>query len=73
MPSRAGGYGGHLLAHPVQIGAQLHQHLRGHAVTFPHEAEQDVLGADVVLAELRRLTQRQLKHRARISAGHPVP
>ena len=48
----------HLLAHPVQIGAQLHQHLRGHAVTLPDQAEQDVLGADVVLAELRRLAQR---------------
>src|SRR5205085_12417548 len=31
-------------------------------VTFTGEAEQDVLGADVVVAELQRLSQRKLKH-----------
>src|SRR5690242_19297650 len=40
-----------LLADPVLVGAQPEQHLRGHAVTFADEAEQDVLGADVVVAE----------------------
>ena len=51
-----------LLAHPVQVGAELDQHLGGHAVALADEAEQDVLGADVVVAELQRLTQRKLKH-----------
>ena len=51
-----------LLAYPVQVGAQLHQHLRGDAVALADKAEQDVLGADVVVAELQRLTQRELKH-----------
>jgi hypothetical protein len=40
-----------LLAHPVQVRAELDQHLRGHAVALTDEAEQDVLGADVVVIE----------------------
>ena len=51
-----------LLAHAVQVGAELHQHLRGHAVALADQAEQDVLGADVVVAELQRLAQRQLEY-----------
>jgi hypothetical protein len=51
-----------LLPDPVQVGAQLDQHLGGHAVALTDEAEQDVLGADVVVAELQRLPQRQLEH-----------
>jgi len=51
-----------LLAHSVQVGAQLDQHLRGHAVALTDEAEQDVLGADVVVAELQRFAQRQLEY-----------
>src|SRR3981189_1420776 len=43
----------HLLADPVQVRAQLHQHLRGHAVALTDQAEQDVLGAAVVVAELQ--------------------
>ena len=52
----------HLLAHPVQVGAQLDQHLRRDALALADQAEQDVLGADVVVAELQRLAQRQLQH-----------
>ena len=51
-----------LLAHPGQVGAQLHEHLGGDALALTDEAEQDVLGADVVVAELQRLAQRQLEH-----------
>ena len=50
-----------LLAHPGQVGAQLDQHLGGHALALADEAEEDVLGADVVVAELQRLAQRQLE------------
>ena len=45
----------------VQVGAQPDQHLRGHAVALADQAQQDVLGADVVVAELQRLAQRQLR------------
>jgi hypothetical protein len=51
-----------LLAHPVQVGAELDQHLGGDALALTDEAEQDVLGADVVVAELQRLAQGQLEH-----------
>ena len=50
-----------LLAHARQIGAQLHEHLRGDALTLADEPEEDVLGADVVVAELQRLAQRELE------------
>ena len=51
-----------LLADPVEVGAQLDQHLGGDALALADEAEQDVLGADVVVAELQRLAQAQLQH-----------
>ena len=50
-----------LLAHPGQVGAQLHEHLGGDALALADQAEEDVLGADVVVAELQRLAQRQLE------------
>jgi hypothetical protein len=50
-----------LLPDPVQVRAQPDQHLGGHALALADQAEQDVLGADVVVAQLQRLTQRQLK------------
>ena len=52
----------HLLADPVGVSAQLDQHLRGDALALADQAEQDVLGADVVVAQLQRLPQRQLQH-----------
>ena len=45
-----------LLAHAGQVGAELDEHLSGDAFAFTDEAEQDVLGADVVVAELERFT-----------------
>ena len=50
-----------LLAHAGQVGAELDEHLCSNAFTFADEAEQDVLGADVVVAELQCFTQRQLE------------
>src|SRR5690348_13770728 len=52
----------HLLADAVEIGSQLDQDLRRDAFALADQAEQDVLGADVVVAELQRLAQRQLQH-----------
>ena len=41
---------------------ELDEHLGGDALALADEAEEDVLGADVVVAELQRLAQRQLEH-----------
>ena len=51
-----------LLAHAGEIGAELDEHLRGHTLAFADQPEQDVLGADVVVAELQRLTQGEFEH-----------
>ena len=51
----------HGLADAVQVGAELLQDLGGDALALADQAEQDVLGADVVVAELQRLAQRQLQ------------
>ena len=63
----------HLLAHSGQIRAQLHEHLRGHALALTDEAEEDVLGADVVVTELQCLTQRQLEDLLRAGRERDVP
>ena len=51
-----------LLADARQVGAELHEHLRGDAFALADQAEEDVLGADVVVAELQRFAQRELEH-----------
>ena len=51
----------HLLAHPGQLSAQLDQHLGGNALALTDQTEQNVLGTDVVVAELQRLAQAQLQ------------
>ena len=50
-----------LLADAREVGAQLHEDLGGDALTLADEAEEDVLGADVVVAELQRLAEAQLE------------
>ena len=50
-----------LLAHTGEIGAELDEHLSGDAFTFTDEPEQDVLGTDVVVAELECFTQGQFE------------
>ena len=47
----------HLLADAAEVGAELDEHLGGDTFALADETEQDVLGADVVVAELERLTQ----------------
>jgi hypothetical protein len=49
------------LAHAVEVRAQLLQDLRGDALALADEPEQDVLGPDVVVAELQRLAQREFE------------
>src|SRR5271170_6112230 len=62
-----------LLAHPAGIGAELLQHLRGDALALADQAKQDVLGADVVVAEPRRLVRGKLKHRPGLRADRDGP
>jgi len=52
----------HLLADPVEVGAELDQHLGGDALALADQTEQDVLRADVVVTQLKRLAQRELQH-----------
>src|SRR6266516_2633818 len=51
----------HLLPEAWEVGAELDEHLGRHALALADEAEQDVLGADVVVAEIQRLAQAQLQ------------
>ena len=51
-----------LLAHPAEVGPEADEHGGGDALALADEAEQHVLGADVAVAELQRLAQRQLEH-----------
>ena len=52
----------HLLPHAVQVRSHLDQHLGRHALPLAEQSQQDVLGTDVLMAELVRLPQRQLEH-----------
>src|SRR5690606_34154863 len=61
-----------LLTHLVEVCAELHEHLGGDALTLADEAEQDVLRADVVVAELERLAQAQLEHLLRAGRERDV-
>src|SRR5208337_2946074 len=50
-----------LLAHPGEVSTQADEDLGGHALALADEPEQHVLGADVVVAELKGFPQRQLE------------
>ena len=61
----AAGAGQHpddLVADLLRVGVEVEQDAGGDALVLAHEAEQDVLGADVVVAEAERFAQRQLEH-----------
>ena len=58
----AGEHPDHLVADLVGVGVEVEQDAGGDALVLTHQAEQDVLGADVVVAEGERLAQRQLEH-----------
>ena len=64
---------GHLLTRSGQVGAQLSQHVGGHAVAFPDEAEQDVLAADIRVTETVGFPQRQLQRRFRPGVNRMCP
>ncbi len=52
----------HCLAHLVEIGAELLQHLSSDTLSLANQAKQDVLGADVVVTQLQGLAERELEH-----------
>ena len=61
----AAGTGEHandLVADLLRVGVEVEQDARGDAFVLAHESEQDVLRADVVVAERERFTQRELEH-----------
>ena len=61
----AAGTGEHaddLVADLLRVGVEVEQDPRGDALVLADEAEQDVLGADVVVAEGERFAQRELEH-----------
>ena len=58
----AGEHADDLVADLLGVGVEVEQDPRGDALVLAHEPEQDVLGADVVVAERERLAQRQLEH-----------
>src|SRR5581483_1897384 len=51
-----------LVADLLRVGVEVEQDPGGDALVLAHEAEQDVLGADVVVTEGERFPQRQLEH-----------
>src|SRR6202167_333427 len=74
-----GGFGpprGHHVEHGhpdrQEVGVLLHD-LRGDAVALPDQTQQDVLGADVVVMQLERLTQRELEGLLRPRRERDVP
>ena len=46
----------------AKIDVHLDQHLGADAFAFMNQTEQDMLGADIAVPQLQRLTQRQLQH-----------
>ena len=50
------------MADSGKVCPELHQDLRGNALALADQAKQDVLGADVVVAQLESLAQREFQH-----------
>ena len=61
-PAGAGEHADDLVADLLGVGVEVEQDPRGDALVLAHEPEQDVLGADVVVAERQRLAERELEH-----------
>ena len=61
-PPGPGQHADDLVADLLGVGVEVEQDAGGDALVLAHQAEQDVLGADVVVAEAQRLAQRELEH-----------
>src|SRR5438132_5355393 len=77
------GYGPHLdlpsfptrRSSDLRVGVEVEQDARGDALVLAHQAEQDVLGADVVVAQRQRLAQREAlsdRKSTRLNSSHTV-
>jgi hypothetical protein len=60
--ARAGEHADDLVADLLRVGVEVEEDARGNALVLANEAEQDVLGADVVMAKGERLAQGELEH-----------
>ena len=58
----AGEHADDLVADLLGVGVEVEQDAGRDALVLAHEPEQDVLGADVVVAERERFAQRELEH-----------
>ena len=58
----AGEHADDLVADLLGVGVEVEQDPGGDALVLAHQPEQDVLGADVVVAERQRLAQGELEH-----------
>src|SRR6266700_5884698 len=61
LRARAGQHAQHPFPNPGMVCAESGQYLGGDALALAEQAEQEVLGADVVVPEGQRLPQRQLQ------------
>ena len=62
-----------LVADLLGIGVEVEEDARRDALVLAHEAEQDVLGADVVVAERESLAERELQHLLRARRERDLP
>ena len=58
----AGEHADDLVADLLGVGVEVEEDAGGNSLVLAHEAEQDVLGSDVVVAERKRLAQCELEH-----------
>ena len=72
-PAGPGEHADDLVADLLGVGVEVEQDARGDALVLAHEPEQDVLGADVVVAEAERLAQRELEHLLRARRERDLP
>src|SRR6476620_9368813 len=61
-PAGTGQHADDLVADLLGVGVEVEQDAGGNALVLAYQTQQDVLGADVVVAQRQRLAQRQLKH-----------
>src|SRR5581483_4986087 len=58
----AGQHPDHLVADLLRVGVEVEQDPSRDTLVLAYEAEQDVLGADVVVSQAQSLAQRQFEH-----------
>src|SRR5262249_41800689 len=70
---RPGEHADDLVADLLRVGVEVEQDARGDALVLPDEAEQDVLGPDVVVTQRESLAQRELEHLLRARRERDLP